>query len=347
MSNIDKSLDEIIKTNRPVRKGRGSNRSIPYAKKGGKGGNSSRVYVGNLTWATGWGELKDFMRAAGDVVRADVLEHPDGRSKGCGIVEYKTVAGAKNAIETLHDEVLDGRPIFVREDREARGVGQIAGGGGGRSGGFDQPMFSPNSNLAQKIRNKAPPGCTVYIGNLPWSAEWQELKDVCSKFGEVARADVEQNEDGRSKGYGIAVFESKKGAAKCIRELDGATFGDRELTVKLHKIKASGHSHYNIKRFGKFTLSAPGSSRINFGGGANKKVFVGNLPWSVEWQDLKDLCKQYGSVIRADVQMGDDGRSRGYGLVSFATARDANNCINNLNGMLLDGRDLNVHFDRD
>eukprot|EP00631_Chrysoreinhardia_giraudii_P000123 CAMPEP_0197417660 /NCGR_PEP_ID=MMETSP1170-20131217/3638_1 /TAXON_ID=54406 /ORGANISM="Sarcinochrysis sp, Strain CCMP770" /LENGTH=36 /DNA_ID= /DNA_START= /DNA_END= /DNA_ORIENTATION= len=33
----------------------------------------------------------------------------DGRSKGCGIVEFETTDEAQSAIDTLHDEVLDGR----------------------------------------------------------------------------------------------------------------------------------------------------------------------------------------------------------------------------------------------
>lgn len=61
------------------------------------------------------------MRSAGDVVRANVLTLPDSnRSKGCGIVEYQDLASAQNAIETLNDTVLKGRPIFVREDREEK-----------------------------------------------------------------------------------------------------------------------------------------------------------------------------------------------------------------------------------
>lgn len=340
MSKLDKSLDEIIRTNKPVRNARTKNfnRSTPYYRKA-QSVDGRRVYVGNLTWATDWRALKDYMRAAGDVSYANIFEYPDGKSKGCGLVEFETAAGAKNAIETLHDTVLDGRPIFVREDREARGNFNYGGGGGGRrfsDNNFDQPMFSPISNLAQKIRNKAPPNSTVYIGNLPYSAEWQELKDICSKFGEVSRADVEQDENGRSKGYGIAVFENARGAAKCIRELNGASYGDRELSVRLDKFKSYGQSNFSKGSFG----SSFGS---RFGSG--KRVYIGNLPWSVEWQDLKDLCKQYGNVIRADVEKGDDGRSRGFGLVTFANQVDSNNCIANLNGMLLDGRELNVRYE--
>lgn len=40
-----------------------------------------RVYIGNLPYAVGWRELKDFMREAGEVCFAEVLMGPDGRSK--------------------------------------------------------------------------------------------------------------------------------------------------------------------------------------------------------------------------------------------------------------------------
>jgi len=47
-------------------------------------------------------------------------------------------------------------------------------------------------------------------------------------------------------------------------------------------------------------------------------VYVGNLPWSVQWQYLKDMCQQFGNVIRADIQQDDQGRSRGYRVVKEA-----------------------------
>ena len=40
------------------------------------------------------------------------------RSKGCGVVAFRTPEEAKTAIETLNHTMLDGRSIFVREDRE-------------------------------------------------------------------------------------------------------------------------------------------------------------------------------------------------------------------------------------
>eukprot|EP00580_Thalassiosira_gravida_P019677 CAMPEP_0201671736 /NCGR_PEP_ID=MMETSP0494-20130426/30511_1 /ASSEMBLY_ACC=CAM_ASM_000839 /TAXON_ID=420259 /ORGANISM="Thalassiosira gravida, Strain GMp14c1" /LENGTH=87 /DNA_ID=CAMNT_0048153187 /DNA_START=93 /DNA_END=353 /DNA_ORIENTATION=- len=79
---------------------------------------SNRVYVGNLSWSTSWQDLKDHMRDAGEVQYAKVLQDRDGRSKGCGIVEFTSVEGAADAIEKLTDTELKGRKIFVREDRE-------------------------------------------------------------------------------------------------------------------------------------------------------------------------------------------------------------------------------------
>ena len=85
---------------------------------GGGGGSSKRVFVGNLSYDVSWQDLKDHMRSAGDVVHADVLKYRDGKSSGGGIVEYSSVREAQDAIATLTDTGLNGRPIFVREDRE-------------------------------------------------------------------------------------------------------------------------------------------------------------------------------------------------------------------------------------
>ena len=50
----------------------------------GSSGPINRLYVGNLSWDVKWQELKDFFKPCGTVVRADVMEEPGGRSKGCG-----------------------------------------------------------------------------------------------------------------------------------------------------------------------------------------------------------------------------------------------------------------------
>ena len=49
------------------------------------------------------------------------------------------------------------------------------------------------------------------------------------------------------------------------------------------------------------------------------------------WQELKDHFRNAGEVSHADVMMEHDGRSKGCGIVSFASARDAANAINTLN----------------
>ena len=84
-----------------------------------KGGVGRRVYVGNLSWECKWQELKDHMRTVGEVVYADVMMGPDGRSKGCGLVEFQNPQEAQRAINELNDSEILGRAIFVREDREA------------------------------------------------------------------------------------------------------------------------------------------------------------------------------------------------------------------------------------
>jgi RNA recognition motif-containing protein len=92
--------------------------------RGGHSGGSNnsgnrRLYVGNLDFKTKWFDLKDHFKTIGSVTRADVIMEDDGvRSKGFGIVEYESSSDADAAIAQLSGSTLNGRQIFVREDRE-------------------------------------------------------------------------------------------------------------------------------------------------------------------------------------------------------------------------------------
>lgn len=73
-----------------------------------------------------------------------------------------------------------------------------------------------------------------------------------------------------------------------------------------------------------------------------KKIFVGNLPWSISDQSLADLFAAYGDVMSAKVITDrDTGRSRGFGFVEMESA-DAEEAIRSLNGTDCEGRALRV-----
>jgi RNA recognition motif-containing protein len=66
----------------------------------------------------------------------------------------------------------------------------------------------------------------------------------------------------------------------------------------------------------------------------------------VRWQDLKDLFRKAGTVLRADVSLGPDNRSRGYGTVLLSSAEDAGRAIDMFNGYNWQTRILEVRPDR-
>jgi RNA recognition motif-containing protein len=74
-----------------------------------------------------------------------------------------------------------------------------------------------------------------------------------------------------------------------------------------------------------------------------KKLYVGNLPYSVDDESLHSHFSQFGSVESAKVIMDrESGRSKGFGFVEMAQDSDANAAIEKSNGTELDGRALNV-----
>jgi RNA recognition motif-containing protein len=75
-----------------------------------------------------------------------------------------------------------------------------------------------------------------------------------------------------------------------------------------------------------------------------KKLYVGNLAYSVRDNDLQQAFGQYGSVASAKVMMErDTDRSKGFGFVEMGSDAEAQAAIEGLNGRSLAGRNLTVN----
>ena len=75
-----------------------------------------------------------------------------------------------------------------------------------------------------------------------------------------------------------------------------------------------------------------------------RKLYVGNLSYSVRDSDLEDLFAAHGTVDSAQVIMDrDTGRSKGVGFVEMSSDQEAQAAISALNGKDLDGRNLTVN----
>ena len=73
------------------------------------------------------------------------------------------------------------------------------------------------------------------------------------------------------------------------------------------------------------------------------KVYVGNLPFSVDDGKLKDLFSSFGDIASANVISDKfSGRSKGFGFVTFANKADADKAVAEMNEKDVDGRPLKV-----
>ncbi len=75
-----------------------------------------------------------------------------------------------------------------------------------------------------------------------------------------------------------------------------------------------------------------------------KRLYVGNLPYSVSEQDLNEKFGAFGTVESASlITDRDTGRSKGFGFVEMSTDSEAQAAIEQLNGTDYDGRPVTVN----
>lgn len=75
-----------------------------------------------------------------------------------------------------------------------------------------------------------------------------------------------------------------------------------------------------------------------------KNIFVGNLSFNTNEDELRQLFEGYGPVDRVSIMTDrDTGRSRGFGFVEMTNNNDGEKAITALNGSQVGGRTINVN----
>ena len=73
-------------------------------------------------------------------------------------------------------------------------------------------------------------------------------------------------------------------------------------------------------------------------------IYVGNLDFKVEENDLKGIFEEYGTVSSVKIITDKfSGRSKGFGFVDMDNDSEAKKAINELNGAVLEKREMIVN----
>ncbi|XP_027035387.1 myelin expression factor 2 isoform X4 [Tachysurus fulvidraco] len=233
--------------------GRKSSRYHPYKDRHGGSGDKktsqrNRVFISNIPYDMKWQAIKDLMREkVGEVTYVELFKDAEGKSRGCGVVEFKDEEFVKKAIEVMNKYDLSGRPLNIKEDPDGEHARRVLQrGGGGYPGGRGHDSGPGQVNLPPSISNNPniPPdvigalqhgrlGSTVFVANLDFKVGWKKLKEVFSMAGVVKRADVKEDKDGKSRGMGTVTFEQSLEAVQAISMFNGQMLFDRQMHVKM------------------------------------------------------------------------------------------------------------------
>ena len=153
----------------------------------------------------------------------------------------------------------------------------------------------------------------LYVGNLPFEFDDNQLKELFSQAGEIESAEVVRDKaTDRSKGFGFVIMSSAEEAEKAVNDLNGHEVDGRSLTV---------------------SEARP----------VSPKLYIGNLPYSVDDSYLTNLFGQAGQVVSASVIKDKlSNNSKGFGFVEMSSSEEAEKAIEQFNGYEVEGRALRV-----
>jgi nucleolin len=278
------------------------------------------IFLGNLSWGLDESALTEAITQFAQPESVDIKRYKGGKSIGYAIASFASEEDAQVVIDNMNGMDLDGREVNCREDRGARAP---------------KPQQQQQQQQQRQQQSASTPGAsnTVFVGNLTWDTTDENLMEIFQDFN-VLSATVQRQPNGNSKGWALATFDNVDDTAAAISELNGIDVDGREIVCREDRGSRGGPRRQR----------QPRERRVLAEGAPSTSVFVGNLNWDMTDEGLDELLSDF-QVDEASVQTRDDGKSRGYALVRFASIEESERAISELNGQEVLGRNLLLKFD--
>ncbi|WVZ25723.1 hypothetical protein V8G54_004267 [Vigna mungo] len=208
------------------------------------------------------------------------------------------------------------------------------------------------SKAVQTIEQKAT-SKTIYARNLSYSVERDDMEILFKECGEIVDIRLQRDHKGRSRGFGHVQFATTEAAQKALG-LDNKKWFGRWISVGIAQERseyASNRSFSNwsnsfnkheridpIKRTwnsesceedieGKAVKDPWKTSRLlatlKEENASSKTIYVKNLSYRVEKADLENFFKECGEIVEVRLHRDNEGRLKGIGHITFATAEAA------------------------
>lgn len=177
---------------------------------------------------------------------------------------------------------------------------------------------------------------TVFVRNLPTSANNERLEEIYSELGPVKHCFVVKEKGSQTcRGFGYVTFSLPEDAKKALKETK--FYDSQKIFASLAKKKLLGKKEA--------PKEAP---KINVQQKTQKlqrkaRLIVRNLSFKCSEGDLKTNFSQYGTVLEVNIPTK-DGKMRGFAFVQFKNVLEAGKALKGMNLKEMKGRQMAVDW---
>jgi RNA recognition motif-containing protein len=191
----------------------------------------------------------------------------------------------------------------------------------------------------------------LFVAGLPDSITEEVLRQLFEATGgSVVEVSLPKDRaTGRPRGFGFVTLATNEEATAARESLDGSFQGGKSISVRPFQAEPPRREG---GMGGPGGMRGPGGPPSGGGGGGgaaaapDRTLYVGNLPYDATVEEVEALINGTGSgpVVRVHLPMDPDGRKRGFGFVTMASADAAKGAIEALRGADIRGRRLVVNL---
>ena len=187
---------------------------------------------------------------------------------------------------------------------------------------LDKSKSKASAGVNPIVNRNGEDGSTAYVGNLPYSATEEQIRELFEAYGTVKRIYLPTDRNtGRPKGFGFVTLGSREEMLAATKALDQSSF--------LGRIIYSNES-------------VPKGQPLRRRDVATNKLYVSNISFQTTKEDLTSHFGQWGTVLDVYIPLDrDTGDPRGFSFVTL-TKEGAEKALEEGNGSKLNGRTLLV-----